>query len=70
MPKNTSWRKLVQKFKKLGFDGPYPGGRNLFMAKDELKVRIPNLHRSDISKSLIAKILHQANISPDEWENI
>ena len=36
MPKNISWRKLVQRFRKLGFDGPYSGGRHLFMIKGEL----------------------------------
>ena len=69
MPKNISWRKLVQKFHRLGFDGPYSGGRHLFMAKDKLRVRIPNLHRGDISKYLVLEILKQAGISHDEWNN-
>jgi len=70
MPKNISWRKLVQKFRRLGFDGPYSGGRHLFMVKGELKVRIPNPHRGDISKHLIAEILRQANISSKEWKEV
>jgi len=69
MPKNISWRKLVQKFKRLGFDGPYSGGRHLFMTKGELKVHIPNPHKSDISKHLVAEILKQAGISLGDWEN-
>lgn len=69
MPKNISWRKFVQKFRRLGFDGPYSGGRHLFMIKGNLKVRIPNFHRSDISKSLVAEILRQAEISSKEWAN-
>ena len=69
MPKNISWRKLVQKFQRLGFDGPFSGGRHLFMVKGELKVHIPNPHRGDISKHLIAEILKQAGVSVDEWEN-
>ena len=68
MPKNISRRKLVQKFRKLGFDGPYSGGRHLFMTKGELKVHIPNLHRGDISKHLVAEILRQANITPEDWD--
>ena len=67
MPKNISWRKLVQKFRRLGFDGPHSGGRHLFMAKGELKVRIPNPHRGDISKHLVAEILKQAGISNEDW---
>ena len=69
MPKNISWRKLVQKFRRLGFDGPYSGGRHLFMVKGNLKVRIPNPHKSDISAVLIAEILRQADISNSEWDN-
>ena len=68
MPKNISWRKLAQKFKKLGFDGPFSGGRHLFMEKEELKVHIPNPHGEDISKHLVIEILRQANISRDEWD--
>ncbi len=67
MPKGASWRKLVQKFRHLGFDGPYSGGRHLFMVKGELKVRIPNPHGKDISKHLISEILRQANIPEEEW---
>ena len=70
MPKNISWRKFVQKFKRLGFDGPYSGGRHLFMVKERLRVRIPNPHRNDISKHLVSEILRQAEISIKEWENI
>lgn len=70
MPKSISWRKLIQKFRRLGFDGPYSGGRHLFMVKERLKVRIPNPHRSDISKDLVSEILKQAGISIEEWENI
>lgn len=67
MPKNISWRKLIQKFQKLGFDGPYSGGRHLFMVKGKLKLHIPNKHKGDISKSLVAEILRQAEISCEEW---
>lgn len=68
MPKSIAWRKLVQKFRQLGFDGPYSGGRHLFMVKGSLKIHIPNPHRGDISKHLVAEILRQANLSSDRWE--
>ena len=70
MPRNISWRKLVQRFRQLGFDGPYSGGRHLFVTKGNLKVRIPNPHSGDISKHLIAKILRKAGISSRDWEKI
>jgi predicted RNA binding protein YcfA (HicA-like mRNA interferase family) len=67
MPKNISWKNLVKKFRKLGFDGPYSGGRHLFMVKSDLKVRIPNPHEGDISRHLLSEILRQANVSPRDW---
>ncbi|MDO8601264.1 MAG: type II toxin-antitoxin system HicA family toxin [bacterium] len=70
MPKSISWRKLVQRFRKLGFDGPYSGGRHLFMVKGELKVHIPNPHEGDISKHLLSEILRQAGISQDNWNKV
>lgn len=61
---------LVRLLKKLGFDGPYAGGKHEFMVKNSLKITIPNPHRGDISKGLLAEILRQANITKDEWESL
>jgi len=64
-----SRRELVKKFKDLGFEGPYSGGRHQFMVKGALKVRIPNPHKSqDISDSLLQEILRQAGISKTEFD--
>lgn len=68
MPRNMSWRKLVQKLNKLGFYGPFSGGRHLFMEKNGEKVHIPNPHGQDLSAGLIAKIIKQAKISLDDWK--
>ncbi|MFY9461689.1 MAG: type II toxin-antitoxin system HicA family toxin [Candidatus Sungiibacteriota bacterium] len=70
MPGSISWRKLVRKFRRLGFDGPYAGGRHLFMKKSDLKVIIPNPHHLDIPKNLVVEILRQAGISNKEWEDV
>ena len=70
MPKNISWKKLVQKFRKLGFDGPYSGGRHLFMVKGGLKLHIQNPHEGDISKYLLSEILRQAGISSIDWNKL
>lgn len=61
---------LVRCLKQLGFNGPYAGGKHEFMVKDSLKIRIPNPHRGDISKGLLAEILRQANINRNEWESL
>ena len=70
MPKNISRRELIQKFKKLGFEGPFSRGRHQFMSKGSLKVRIPNPYQGEISKSLSAELLRQAGILGDKWSNI
>lgn len=64
-----SRRELIKRFKDLGFEGPYSGGRHQFMIKGTLKVRIPNPHKSeDISDSLLQEILRQAGISKTEFD--
>ncbi|WP_445236430.1 hypothetical protein [Gloeocapsa sp. PCC 7428] len=40
------------------------------MVRDRLRVRIPNPHQGDISQNLLSRILQQAGISRDEWENL
>lgn len=40
------------------------------MAKGAHKVRIPNSHRPDIGRSLLAVILEQAEITEEEWLSI
>ena len=63
-------RDLVRYLRKVGFEGPYTGGRHEYMVKGTLKLFIPNPHRGEISKSLLAKILRQADIDQDEWAEL
>lgn len=70
MPKEVSWKKFIKLLRQLGFDGPYSGGRHLFMVKGTLKLHIPNPHRRDISPHLLSEILRQAGISTNEWNNL
>src|SRR3989338_1575084 len=59
MPKSTSLRHLIRRLRELGFDGPYSGGRHLFMCKGELKVRVPNPHAGNISAALEFAFAHK-----------
>jgi len=68
MPKPISVKKLIKSLKLFDFKGPYSGGRHMFMIKNNLKLRIPNPHQKDISKSLLSEILRQAGISSKEWD--
>ncbi len=70
MPKPISTKKLIKNLIFFGFLGPYSGGRHMFMIKGNLKLRIPNPHKGDISKSLLSEILRQAGISASEWNKL
>lgn len=63
-------RELVRNLRKLGFDGPYAGGNHQYMVKGQRKLWIPNPHSGDISSAFLLKILRQAGISREEWENM
>lgn len=70
MPRSLSRRELIQKFRVLGFSGPHSGKKHQFMKKESLQVRIPNPHGSNtIDVSLIVRILRQADISSEVWDN-
>ena len=70
MPKVIPWKKLVQKLGKFGFEGPYSGGKHLFMKRGSLKLHIPYKHKGDISIGLLNEILKQARIDKKEWNKI
>jgi predicted RNA binding protein YcfA (HicA-like mRNA interferase family) len=68
MPSTISRNTLIRKFKSLGFEGPFSGGKHQFMVKGPKKIRIPNPHKSqDIHQSLVNEILKQAEISKEDW---
>ncbi len=65
-----SRRDLVRRLRRLGFEGPYSGGKHQFMVRGELTLRVPNPHRSDVGKELLSRILRQAGIDREEWEGL
>lgn len=68
--KPTSRRVLIATLRRVGFTGPYTGGRHQFMQRGSLVLTIPNPHRGDISIGLLAVILRQAGISRKAWEQL
>jgi predicted RNA binding protein YcfA (HicA-like mRNA interferase family) len=64
-----SRKQLIRSLKKFGFDGPYSGGKHQYMIKENLKLTIPNPHQKEISPPLLARILRQAKIAKEDWEN-
>ena len=59
---------LIRCLRKLGFDGPYSGGKHPFMVKGDLTLTIPNPHQKAIGRELLSRILRQAEVSKEEWE--
>lgn len=69
MAKPISRKELIRRLRALGFTGPMSGGRHQFVAKGDLKVRIPNPHRGgNLDWSLVKEILRQAGIKPSDWD--
>jgi len=63
-------RDLVAGLHRLGFLGPYSGGRHQFMHMGDVSVVLPNPHQSDIGPELLARILRHAGVSREEWEKL
>ncbi len=61
---------LIRYLRQLNFTGPFSGGKYQFMVKENLKVRIPNPHKSDIDKNLLNEILKEIGIDKTKWEEL
>lgn len=61
---------LIRLLRLNGFDGPYSGGKHQFMRKDGLKLTIPNPHQGNLDVGLLNRLLKQALISRDEWQEL
>ena len=61
---------LIAYLRALGFDGPRFRSGHPYMTNGRIRVTIPNPHRGDIGRRLLADILRQAGISREEWEKL
>jgi HicA toxin of bacterial toxin-antitoxin, len=61
---------LISSLRQLDFTGPYTGGKHEYMQRGRLNVRIPNPHQGDISVALLKRILEEADVSLQEWEQL
>ena len=62
-------RELIAGLRRLGFGGPYSGGKHEFMVRGDVVLTIPNPHRGDIGVGLLKVILNEAGITKKEWES-
>jgi predicted RNA binding protein YcfA (HicA-like mRNA interferase family) len=60
---------VIRKLRRLGFEGPYGGGRHVFMRHRDNQVKIPiSMHKGrDIPVGTLAAILKQAGVTVDDW---
>lgn len=63
----VSRRELIRRLQRLGFEGPYSGGRHEFMLRGNCRLILPNPHRGDISVDLLRRILRRAGVGREEW---
>lgn len=66
----TKRRDLVRNLRQLGFEGPFPRRKHEIMLRQTVRLILPNPHTSDISTSLLQRLLSQAGISREEWERL
>ena len=59
---------LIAALRQFGFTGLRPGGRHEYMERGTQRLQIPNPHQGDISADLLVRLLRQAGISREEWE--
>jgi predicted RNA binding protein YcfA (HicA-like mRNA interferase family) len=65
--KSVSRNELLKGLRSFGFEGPFSGGKHLYMVKGNLRLTIPNPHREKIGVALLLRILRQAGITREEW---
>ena len=61
---------LIRALRSDGWTGPFPGNRHPFMLKGTQRLTFPNVHRGDIGRELLLRILAQADVSRDGWEKL
>ena len=64
----VSRRELIEGLRRAGFEGPFAGTKHAFMARGDTVIFIPNPHRGDLGRDLLARILRQAGLSREDWE--
>lgn len=69
-----SYREFMRRLRKLGFEGPEPGGSHDFMVRDgdQLKVNLPRKDQKDkeIRVPMQQIIMHQIGVSRKKWMSL
>ena len=65
-----SRKDLIRYLKRFGFQGPYSGGKHQFIIREYITIWVPNPHQADIGRGFLARVLRQAGIDKEQWENL
>jgi len=63
-------RDLISYLKQFGFSGPYSGGKHEFLIRGRTRLTVPNPHAGDIGRDFLVRILRQAGVALEEWEEL
>lgn len=63
-------RDLIKALRAAGFEGPFTGSDHEVMERGDVVIKVPNPHEGDVSRDLLKKILFEAGINRDEWEQL
>jgi predicted RNA binding protein YcfA (HicA-like mRNA interferase family) len=65
-------RTVIRKLQRLGFEGPFGGGKHVFMRhpQSQLKIPVPIHQGRDIPAGTLRSIVRQAGITVEEWSNL
>lgn len=71
MPKLSplSRNELIKKLREFGFDGPYSGGKHLYMIKGNLRLTVPNPPQERNRRGFIDKDIESSRHSKERMVN-
>lgn len=61
---------LIGALRLVRWEGSYSGGSHQYMVRETQRIALPNTHQGDIGKNLLARILRQAGIHKETWEQL
>lgn len=62
MLRQLSRREFIRRMCKMGFTGPFSGGRHQYLKRGTQKIILPNPHNDSISVAFLKRILGEAGL--------
>jgi len=56
-----SFNELIRRLRKFGFEGPYGGGKHLYMIKENLRLNVPNPHSDPYTLLDVSRIIYNGS---------